>query len=471
MLVSDGALDYLGTTPRSSGRCRWRWPLLALYYAVLGVAVASLTGRRIVAGATILGLTLVTSAVAGILVETDGGRRRSRRGGPQPARPCPLLRARPGLPRPPRPDDSGAGGRRRRRRRSPCAAYLVVLVVSVGGAAAAATGRWSVSDPHRRLAAPRRARGSTPRSWPTPRSRSTTCRCGSARRWRCPSWRAPSAPASPACSGPTAPARRTLMRAVTGLLPASTGTGAGGGRRPPHRPARSSAHLALVPEDEAVPARCSPPASWCATWPTCTACADRPAADRGLAHGRPARRGRPAAGRVQQGHAPAGQGGRRPGHRPAGAGARRAAQRRRPGAAGEPHRPVPPPGRRGPHGDRQLPRAPRGRAAGRPGDRARPRPAGRRRRPPGHPRRHGRPAPPGAGPRRRAPRAWPPPCSGIDTVAGVERRRRPAGRRHRAGRRPGRRRCPAWPATLGVRLREVRPLDDSLESLFRELVR
>ena len=34
-----------------------------------------------------------------------------------------------------------------------------------------------------------------------------------------------------------------------------------------------------------------------------------------------------------------------------------------------------------------------------------------------------------------------------------------------------RRRCPPSPRDLSVRLREVRPLDDSLESLFRELVR
>ena len=32
-------------------------------------------------------------------------------------------------------------------------------------------------------------------------------------------------------------------------------------------------------------------------------------------------------------------------------------------------------------------------------------------------------------------------------------------------------RCPAWRATVEGRLLEVRALDDSLESLFRELVR
>ncbi|HEX2047085.1 MAG TPA: hypothetical protein VHF27_04925 [Acidimicrobiales bacterium] len=74
MLVSDGALDYLG----DNTAVLWQVPvaaaLLALFYAVLGVAVASLTGRRIVAGATILGITLVTSTVSGILVNVSEDR-------------------------------------------------------------------------------------------------------------------------------------------------------------------------------------------------------------------------------------------------------------------------------------------------------------------------------------------------------------------------------------------------------------
>jgi ABC-2 type transport system permease protein len=76
MLVSDGALDYL----RHNTAVLWQVPvavgLLAVFYAALGVAVASLTGRRVVAGATILGITLVSSAVSSILVEArrgDGG--------------------------------------------------------------------------------------------------------------------------------------------------------------------------------------------------------------------------------------------------------------------------------------------------------------------------------------------------------------------------------------------------------------
>jgi ABC-2 type transport system permease protein len=85
MLVSDGALDYL----RHNTAVLWQVPvavaLLALFYAVLGVAVASLTGRRVVAGATILGITLVSSAVSSILVEANNGGSGGGNGGAHPA--------------------------------------------------------------------------------------------------------------------------------------------------------------------------------------------------------------------------------------------------------------------------------------------------------------------------------------------------------------------------------------------------
>ena len=73
MLVSKGALDYL----RDNTAVLWQVPLaaaaLALFYAVLGVAIASLTGRRIVAGATMLGVTLVSSTVSAILIGANRG--------------------------------------------------------------------------------------------------------------------------------------------------------------------------------------------------------------------------------------------------------------------------------------------------------------------------------------------------------------------------------------------------------------
>jgi ABC-2 type transport system permease protein len=73
MLVSDSALSYLG----DHLDVLWQVPLaiavLAALYAVVSVALASLTDRRIVAGATIIGLFLVTSIAAGILTEGSGG--------------------------------------------------------------------------------------------------------------------------------------------------------------------------------------------------------------------------------------------------------------------------------------------------------------------------------------------------------------------------------------------------------------
>ena len=86
MLVSDGALDYVS----DNAAIMWKVPvaaaLLALFYAVLGVALASLSSRRIVAGASMLGVTLVSSTVAAILVQADTG------GGPDaPGHPAALL--------------------------------------------------------------------------------------------------------------------------------------------------------------------------------------------------------------------------------------------------------------------------------------------------------------------------------------------------------------------------------------------
>jgi ABC-2 type transport system permease protein len=56
-----GHLDVLWKVPAAVA-------LLALYYAVIGLALASITTRRIVAGASLLGVTLVTSVASGILM-------------------------------------------------------------------------------------------------------------------------------------------------------------------------------------------------------------------------------------------------------------------------------------------------------------------------------------------------------------------------------------------------------------------
>jgi ABC-2 type transport system permease protein len=76
MLVSDSALDYF----RGHLDVLWKVPLavalLAAYYAVISIAISSLTDRRIVAGASVIGLFLVTSIASAIFVgdfEVNGG--------------------------------------------------------------------------------------------------------------------------------------------------------------------------------------------------------------------------------------------------------------------------------------------------------------------------------------------------------------------------------------------------------------
>jgi len=73
-LVSDSALDYT----RDNLDVVWKVPisvgLLATFYAVVGLAIASLSSRRIVAGASFIGLFLVSSITAGILVGGEEGR-------------------------------------------------------------------------------------------------------------------------------------------------------------------------------------------------------------------------------------------------------------------------------------------------------------------------------------------------------------------------------------------------------------
>ena len=69
MLVSeDGALRYA----RDNAEVLWQVPVavsvLAIYYAAISIAISSLTSRRIIAGATIVGLLLISGIVSEILV-------------------------------------------------------------------------------------------------------------------------------------------------------------------------------------------------------------------------------------------------------------------------------------------------------------------------------------------------------------------------------------------------------------------
>lgn len=68
LLVSDAALDYF----KDHLDVLWKVPVavavLSLHYALISVAISSLTDRRIVAGASVIGLFLITSITSAILV-------------------------------------------------------------------------------------------------------------------------------------------------------------------------------------------------------------------------------------------------------------------------------------------------------------------------------------------------------------------------------------------------------------------
>lgn len=76
LVSKDGSLNYV----RDNADVLWKVPVavavLAAYYAALSLAVSSLTPRRVVAGASIFGVTIISSIVAGILesAEALGGR-------------------------------------------------------------------------------------------------------------------------------------------------------------------------------------------------------------------------------------------------------------------------------------------------------------------------------------------------------------------------------------------------------------
>jgi ABC-type transport system involved in multi-copper enzyme maturation permease subunit len=74
MLVSNSASSYV------TGHLDILWKVpaavlaLAVYYAVIGIAISSLTERRIVAGAAVIGVFLVTSISSGLIVGEDFAR-------------------------------------------------------------------------------------------------------------------------------------------------------------------------------------------------------------------------------------------------------------------------------------------------------------------------------------------------------------------------------------------------------------
>jgi hypothetical protein len=69
LVSDDGSLTYV----RENAAVLWQVPVavavLAIYYSVIGIALSSLSSRRISAGASIVGLFLVTSTVSAVLTE------------------------------------------------------------------------------------------------------------------------------------------------------------------------------------------------------------------------------------------------------------------------------------------------------------------------------------------------------------------------------------------------------------------
>ena len=76
LVSKDGSLQYM----RDNAEVLWKVPVavtaLAAYYAGLSLAISCLTPRRVVAGASIFGVTIISSIVAAILNDADalGGR-------------------------------------------------------------------------------------------------------------------------------------------------------------------------------------------------------------------------------------------------------------------------------------------------------------------------------------------------------------------------------------------------------------
>lgn len=71
LVTQDGALTYA----RENAEVLWQVPVavtfLAIYYAVIGVAIAASTTRRVVAAVSVLALLLVTSTIAGVAEESS----------------------------------------------------------------------------------------------------------------------------------------------------------------------------------------------------------------------------------------------------------------------------------------------------------------------------------------------------------------------------------------------------------------
>jgi len=73
MLVSDSSFEYLTDHTDVLWKVTLAVAALSIYYAIIGLAISAITDRRIVAGAAIIGLFLVTSITSAILVGEEPG--------------------------------------------------------------------------------------------------------------------------------------------------------------------------------------------------------------------------------------------------------------------------------------------------------------------------------------------------------------------------------------------------------------
>ncbi|MBA2283309.1 MAG: hypothetical protein H0W25_19035 [Acidimicrobiia bacterium] len=73
LVVDDGARDYF----TANAEVLWQVPLavaaVALFYAVLALALSATTTKRVVGGVLFLGLALITSTIAEVMVEVNDG--------------------------------------------------------------------------------------------------------------------------------------------------------------------------------------------------------------------------------------------------------------------------------------------------------------------------------------------------------------------------------------------------------------
>ncbi len=258
MLVSDSALDYT----RDHADVLWKVPvavaLLAAFYSVLGVAIASLTSRRIVAGASFIGLFLVTSITSGVLVGDVHEKATGSAAALINVLATAAVPARPRVPRPHRPGIAAQGRRERRavrgrrvRRRPGRRGRRAAAPLPVGGAVT--LGRRSSRDPA--FVDDATVEVTDVSVWFGQKVALSELSCSFG-------------PGVTGLLGPNGAGKTTLMRAITGMMPLNQGTVRVDGRDPRRDRSVHSSRRSCRRTKPCRPG--SPPASSSVTSPTCT---------------------------------------------------------------------------------------------------------------------------------------------------------------------------------------------------------